>query len=383
MTFEKMSYQQTNFVRLCKLTDTDMRILRTGKKLENRHIAFFHTLLLQHGEQHGKDCALFVQDCNLGELASIKPVPIKEEVLQIIDEGDHWVCCYYKEGSILIYDSLNKKELSANLTLILGKLFPSLDLQKAVSFPNVQKQTNEVDSGLFAIANAITCLKQGDPEKVSYDRVKMRSHLLKKIFETGEIKIFPTEVECNFMEMEFDILLPADVEILQGGEMLEDTHIAVFHTMLKINHGYFVQNCSEGWLESIIPVPLDQKLIQVIHLNAKMHWVCCHYNNGFVYIYDSLDEKTLSIELKRILLKLSPTFDLLKSVKLPNVKQQPNSVDCGVFAIANAITCLFKENPKKIEYDFSLMRKHLFKILKTGKITPFPKKKVSAMFDKK
>lgn len=72
--------------------------------------------------------------------------------------------------------------------------------------------------------------------------------------------------------------------------------------------------------------------------------------------------------------RLFPTYDFRKpyAVKFPVVQYQPNGNDCGVFAIAFAVSLLFNIKPEKIKYDCSLMRSHLIKILETNIIEHFP-----------
>ena len=64
-------------------------------------------------------------------------------------------------------------------------------------------------------------------------------------------------------------------------------------------------------------------------------------------------------------------------VKIPCVQQQPNSYDCGLFAIANVVEFCFSPdsfNPRLI-YDVSKMRQHLIECLENGKMSAFPKEK--------
>ena len=51
---------------------------------------------------------------------------------------------------------------------------------------------------------------------------------------------------------------------------------------------------------------------------------------------------------------------------------QPNSYDCGVFAIANAAELAFKCDPALYFYDCGSMRKHLLTCFERGKIERFP-----------
>jgi len=54
------------------------------------------------------------------------------------------------------------------------------------------------------------------------------------------------------------------------------------------------------------------------------------------------------------------------------VQKQPNSSDCGVFAIAFDISLLFNIKPDKVKYNIGLMRSHLIKILESNVIEHFP-----------
>ena len=58
---------------------------------------------------------------------------------------------------------------------------------------------------------------------------------------------------------------------------------------------------------------------------------------------------------------------------LPSVQQQPNCVDCGVFAIAFAVDILngFAEIGKR--FDVGKMRSHLLKCLEEEEFTLFPR----------
>ena len=58
---------------------------------------------------------------------------------------------------------------------------------------------------------------------------------------------------------------------------------------------------------------------------------------------------------------------------LPSVQQQPNDVDCGVFAIAFAVDILnwFAEIGKR--FDVGNMRSHLLKCLEEEEFTLFPR----------
>ncbi|KYN17581.1 hypothetical protein ALC57_10130 [Trachymyrmex cornetzi] len=66
------------------------------------------------------------------------------------------------------------------------------------------------------------------------------------------------------------------------------------------------------------------------------------YDRKHIFIYDSLNRKTLHNQHKQFLEKLFPTYNFdNNSVKFPEVHRQSNYNDCGIFAIVFATSLLF------------------------------------------
>ncbi|KYN13982.1 hypothetical protein ALC57_13812 [Trachymyrmex cornetzi] len=98
----------------------------------------------------------------------------------------HWVCNFYDRKNIFIYDSLNKKILHNQHKQFLEKLFPTYDFEKnPVKFPTVQRQPNNSDCGVFAIAFATSLLFNIKPNKEKYEHKLMRSQLIKILYLTN------------------------------------------------------------------------------------------------------------------------------------------------------------------------------------------------------
>ena len=55
-----------------------------------------------------------------------------------------------------------------------------------------------------------------------------------------------------------------------------------------------------------------------------------------------------------------------------NIQRQPNSRDCGLFAIAVAIELAQRRDPRLCYWDVSQMRHHLIQSLEVNGITSFP-----------
>ena len=60
-------------------------------------------------------------------------------------------------------------------------------------------------------------------------------------------------------------------------------------------------------------------------------------------------------------------------VEIKKVQQQNNGVDCGVCAIAFAVSLPFKEDSTLIIYNIKKMRNHLVDCIENGRTTPFPR----------
>jgi len=145
-----------------------------------------------------------------------------------------------------------------------------------------------------------------------------------------------------------------------------------------------LRNCSdyrpvETWRiqcpDTIQCVPEHIKHIQILHSSSGLHdghWVCSYYDRKNIFVYDSLNTKKLHKHHEEFLKRLFPYNFEKYSIKFPIVQHQPNSNDCGVFAIAFAISLLFNIKPEKVKYNHSLMRSHLIKIFETNIIEHFP-----------
>ena len=77
-----------------------------------------------------------------------------------------------------------------------------------------------------------------------------------------------------------------------------------------------------------------------------------YYNNNVLHIYDSVNVKCLKDEHKVFIKKLFPNIsDLMITFEI--VPSQQNCYDCGVFAIAFAVSILFNVCPCRLRYDVS------------------------------
>lgn len=129
----------------------------------------------------------------------IRPIPPTEELLQLLfregsddlfffgDVVGHWTCIHYVNGQVMVYDSLYNN-LSSFQMKCLKLLFPH---NPTIHFPCVQRQTNNIDCGVFAIANGTSVALGKNPSEIVYDIKSMRLHL-KNILISEELLEFPS-----------------------------------------------------------------------------------------------------------------------------------------------------------------------------------------------
>ena len=165
--------------------------------------------------------------------------------------------------------------------------------------------------------------------------------------------------------------------IIAQGEWLNDLHMDHFNHLLEKYSAYRpVGTWRVQTIDRVQPIPTNKKHIQILPVTRLgLHWTCCYYDTKDIYIYDSFNSKMLSDCQKQFLDKLFPTYDFIKCpVKFPFVQEQPNTHDCGVFAIAFAVSLFFNTKPENVRYDVSLMRSHLIQMFESNKIEHFPLK---------
>ena len=94
-------------------------------------------------------------------------------------------------------------------------------------------------------------------------------------------------------------------------------------------------------------MPLTKSPAVQIHYNGFDHWVTSVSVRGNVYFLDSLYKTSPSINMK-LDIQLAAMYGLSGKdleIKVPNIQQQMDFNQCGVFAIANAVEFSFTRNP--------------------------------------
>ena len=174
---------------------------------------------------------------------------------------------------------------------------------------------------------------------------------------------------------------------ISNGSRLKDTHVDLFHELLRSYSNYKYNPRSTLVLPHIMKYPQSTRLksvppntphLQLLHSCEDLckecvggHWICCYYDGKAIFIYDSLNSNKLNIRYETFLRKLFPHFDEIPKY-FQKVQYQNNLDDCGVFAIAFAVSLFFQQNPSQIVYDTNKMRSHLYNIFERKTLVHFP-----------
>ena len=172
----------------------------------------------------------------------------------------------------------------------------------------------------------------------------------------------PLEVNDNrIFKHGIELLDQQYLESILLDQKLKDIHIDKFNEILKKTTDYKPQGSylvQKPW--KIKPINKDETHIEILHSydgeNAQQlgHWVCSYYNGQYLYIYDSLNLQNLHVHHKTYLERLYPFLSLDSNlIKFPKNQSQVNGVDCGVHAIANAVSLYFNICPDSVNYDIS------------------------------
>ena len=115
-----------------------------------------------------------------------------------------------------------------------------------------------------------------------------------------------------------------------------------------------------------------------IHHTGCDHWITsCQDPNGTIYVLDSMNGKTLTTSVQIQMSMIYGKGKTVVPVKIPNVQQQKNSIDCGVFAIVFMVEFCFNNfiGRDNVNFDTNTMRDHLIKCIESQQVSPFPKTK--------
>ncbi|KAM4040430.1 uncharacterized protein ACNLHF_011759 [Anomaloglossus baeobatrachus] len=111
------------------------------------------------------------------------------------EERVHWLTTCFKDGQILVADSIKTRKLSPSIRQQIINMYGVVvdEPLKHLSFLNVDQQKNCYDCGVFATAFAYEFLADGGDPTARFQHQEIRAHLL-SCLQNGRITAFPKKV---------------------------------------------------------------------------------------------------------------------------------------------------------------------------------------------
>lgn len=169
-------------------------------------------------------------------------------------------------------------------------------------------------------------------------------------------------------------LCDKDLNAVEGGTSLSDSVINVAQFLVGRKFpgisGFQDVLCAQGLRFSKI----YGTFVQVLHTRNPNHWVTVT-NAGApkdtIYLYDSLDQDIQPDAVRQIcnMLKSKSAAVIIESKPAQN---QGNTLDCGLFAIANVYYTASGKEPSSLTLNQKALRGHLLKCIRTGAMDDFP-----------
>lgn len=236
--------------------------------LTDNHITEFNNIL-RSITKFSMQSPLFLQLPHV-----IKPVPLEEEYIQILFSGNneygHWICIYYNEMIIHVYDSNNQFPLQDHHKIFLNRLFPDIKNLRIV-YEKVQYQMNSFDCGIYAIAFVIAILHNICPCSVEFSRIEMRRHLL-ELYNNSSLNMFP-------------VLNNVDIVNINNSCMRSLTHSQMF-SLQSIDNSFF-DNCNFESMKKNEENIYESKIMEITLVDLTKT-----ENIEVDNIYNSKEEKT-------------------------------------------------------------------------------------------
>ncbi|KAJ8676918.1 hypothetical protein QAD02_012705 [Eretmocerus hayati] len=174
-------------------------------------------------------------------------------------------------------------------------------------------------------------------------------------------------------------LTDSDKDLVSKGEKLKDQHVEKSHQLIQIATSTLPRSILlANKTELICPISRVTRHLRIIHCCTDQcneclggHWIYFFYDGGNIFIYDSLNFKSLYENAEDFLRALCPFFDDV-SIYFPDAQYQANGKDCGPHAMAMVTSVVFGEDPNTVDYNRKLLRRHILLMNEENVLIPSP-----------
>lgn len=197
------------------------------------------------------------------------------------------------------------------------------------------------------------------------------------VSDTCQFESMLTQLDSSHKDIVSSPHIPkTDITILRSSSWLTESLINAGMELLKTAYPHVkgFQNCSLS--DTLMFEPLKNDFIQILNCERK-HWICVSTidcANGKIKVYDSLRTGDIPLTTQESISTLLHTTKKSVSLMFPDVQQQDNSFDCGLFALAYASSICQNIDPATVLYEKLSLRSHFLSCLVNKEFIPFPYK---------
>ena len=164
---------------------------------------------------------------------------------------------------------------------------------------------------------------------------------------------------------------------IRNGSLLDDQIIDVSQSIIKEQFNVCGFQSSVNFQNIDNFAAEKQSFIQILfqgNLNSG-HWLTVsstHCKDSEINVYDSLNTGTVSSDVRRQICSLMKSEADSITINVQNMDKQTGGRDCGIFAIAYAVSLALGKNPAQYIYFQRQLRSHLLTCLEKQSFTEFP-----------
>nr|XP_047146749.1 uncharacterized protein LOC124819307 [Hydra vulgaris] len=170
------------------------------------------------------------------------------------------------------------------------------------------------------------------------------------------------------------VIPQTEIDTIENNDMLTDISINAAQKIL-LNQFHMQSGFQDTILgEKYMFREEKNDFVQVLY-TGQYHWITIFNVNcpaDTIFYYDSLFHGQVKDHVKQQICNIYKTKGKILTIHVRKCQQQTNGVDCGIFAIANALNILHKFDIGGLSLDKDKVRKHFIECIKKRHFSAFP-----------
>ncbi|XP_065682897.1 uncharacterized protein LOC136071707 isoform X1 [Hydra vulgaris] len=181
-------------------------------------------------------------------------------------------------------------------------------------------------------------------------------------------------IEWIMLDNNLPVIPQTEIDTIENNDMLTDISINAAQKIL-LNQFHMQSGFQDTILgEKYMFREEKNDFVQVLY-TGQYHWITISNVNcpaDTIFYYDSLFHGQVKDHVKQQICNIYKTKGKILTIHVRKCQQQTNGVDCGIFAIANALNILHKFDIGALSLDKDKVRKHFIECIKKRHFSAFP-----------